>query len=363
MKILLIAPYPPPYGGIANWVVQIKEYVDENCDDIKLSVLNVAPKKRSTEGRNLWDRIIVSGFEMLFRKHELKKHIRMNRPDVIHMTTSGQFAVIRDILLIRTAKKYGIPVIYHIRFGRITDIACKNTREWQMIKKAMQLASTVMTIDRATLETVKEKLPGVNAVNVPNPIDICKLPSPQVNKSKNIMFLGWVVKTKGIEELLEAWEKVYREHNEWTLNIVGPYKTDYYEVLRDKYTLDGVVFLGEKKHDEAMELLNNSEIFILPSYTEGFPNSVLEAMALGKPVIATRVGAIPDMLDDGCGILINPCNSEDILESLNKLMKRANVRANVGKISQNKVYNKYTIERVFEHYRKLWLRLSKGIVK
>ena len=63
-------------------------------------------------------------------------------------------------------------------------------------------------------------------------------------------------------------------------------------------------FSVKKGHDDAMRMLANAEIFVLPSHTEGFPNAVLEAMALAKAIIASRVGAIPEMLADECGLLI-----------------------------------------------------------
>ena len=107
MKVLLVSPQPPPYGGIANWSKMILEYASHTEDVLR--TINIAPKKRSTEGRNLFDRVFVSGIEMFAKRRELKKEIKNNRPDVIHMTTSGSLAIIRDILLLKTAKNTVCP--------------------------------------------------------------------------------------------------------------------------------------------------------------------------------------------------------------------------------------------------------------
>ena len=353
MRLCLIAPYPPPYGGIANWVLLIEQYL-KNETDIELSIINTALGKRTTEGRTLWDRVVTNGFKMLGKRRELISIIKDNRPDAIHITTSGELAVIRDIFLLRTAKRYEIPAVYHIRFGRIPEIAGKNTREWKLISKAMRLASTVIAIDKTTLTAIKKHLPEVNAVYVPNPANISKLPKAGGIVEKSVMFLGWVVKTKGVEELLEAWEAVHKRHADWVLNIVGPYKQEYYHALGVKYSSDGVVFCGEKKHDEAMDLLNKSAIFILPSYTEGFPNSVLEAMALKKPIIATRVGAIPDMLSDGCGVLVQKGCVSDIAEALDALISENSARVVMGEKARKKLEDEYTIEKAIEQYRGYW---------
>jgi glycosyltransferase involved in cell wall biosynthesis len=358
LKICLVVPVPPPYGGIANWTQLMCNYITNARTDVELSIINIAPKTRQTEGRTLWNRIFDSGFRMIKQCRELNKVINNNRLDVIHITTSGQLAVIRDILLLKTAKRKGIPTVYHIRFGRIKDIAQNNTREWKLISKAMLLASEVMAIDNTTYKAIKKYLPTVNVVCVPNPIDISNLPEPITSNSKTIMFLGWVIKTKGIEELLSAWGKVYKGNGDWRLRIVGPAKEEYLDYLKSHYSFEGVIYEGEKSHKEAMDLLNSSEIFILPSYTEGFPNAVLEAMALSKPIIATQVGAIPDMLADDCGILIDIEDPEEIVIALKSLIIDDKKRRDIGNNAYRKLRNEYTIETVFDRYMQEWNKVS-----
>jgi glycosyltransferase involved in cell wall biosynthesis len=357
-KICFVVPIPPPYGGIANWSKLMCNYITNVRTDVELSIINIAPKTRQTEGRNLWDRVVNSGFRMIKQYRELNRLISNNRPDVIHITTSGRLAVIRDVLLLKTAKKKGVPTVYHIRFGRIKEIAQKKTREWKLISKAMLLATEVMAIDNTTYNAIQQHLPTVNVVCVPNPIDISNLPEPVISSSKTIMFLGWVIKTKGIEELLSAWKKVYKENNDWKLRIVGPCEVEYLDYLKSHYSFEGVIYEGEKSHKEAMDLLNSSEIFILPSYTEGFPNAVLEAMSLSKPIIATRVGAIPDMLADNCGILIDSKEPEDIVIALKSLIADDERRLNIGNNAYRKLCNEYTIETVLDRYMREWNKVS-----
>lgn len=105
LKICFIVPVPPPYGGIANWTQLMCNYITNVRTDVELSVINIAPKTRRTEGRNLWNRIVDSGLDMLKQFRELNKVIKNKCPDVIHITTSGQFAVIRDILLLKAAER------------------------------------------------------------------------------------------------------------------------------------------------------------------------------------------------------------------------------------------------------------------
>lgn len=357
-KVCLVAPMPPPYGGIANWVVLLSEYLQKQ-GRIELIHVNIAPKKRGLDGRTLWDRVVGQGIAMFAQKRELKRAIKEKNVEVIHMTTSGQLATIRDIQMLKLAKRNKIPTVYHIRFGRVAEIARKNTLEWKLIKRAMRLASKVMAIDNGTYDAIRAYLPKVDVCCVPNPFDLNKMQKvvmPSVSE-KSIVYVGWIVKTKGVEELLSAWNDIRSEYPEWTLKLVGPYAQEYYDELDNRFTFDQVLFTGEQPHDMAMEILSKSSVFILPSYTEGFPNSVLEAMALQKPIIATDVGAIPDMLD-GCGVVIESRNAAAVADALDRLLSDEQLRTKLGIKGKEKLLKNYTIEKVVEEYERVWEEAS-----
>ena len=359
MKIALVAPVPPPYGGIANWVVMVSEYVKQQ-GTVEFTHVNIAPKKRDLDGRTLWDRVVGQGFAMFAQKRALKKVLKEQNIDVIHMTTSGQLATIRDIQMLKLAKKKKIPSVYHIRFGRIPEIAKNNTREWKLIKRAMRLASCVMAIDGKTQAAIREYLPDVNVCCVPNPFDLTKIQSfmQNVGEEKEIVYLGWVIKTKGVEELLTAWDEVRKGYPDWNLRLIGPYNEAYYTDLKNRFSFEQVNFDGEQAHDNAMAKLAQASIFILPSHTEGFPNVVLEGMALRKPVVATDVGAIPDILQ-GCGIVIPAKSAEEIVSALKRLLENETLRQELGEKAQEKLLREYALEKVVEEYIRVWNELSR----
>ena len=361
MKVLLLSPLPPPYGGIANWTKMMKDYV-ENIDDVDFSFLNTAPTKRSMEGRTLWDRVVVQGFCMFRLNKQMKKILKSQIHDAVHITTSAQLSIIRDIMLLKTAKKMGVPTVYHTRFGRIPDITLRNTLEWKLLKKAMKIADCVMVIDSASCEAVKKYAEDVNVCCVPNPFDMNKIQSidiSSINPKKEIVFVGWVIKSKGVEELLGAWQSTCKKYTDWTLRIVGPYNPAYKDELQTKYSFENVVFTGEKSNKETLNIVANSSIFILPSYTEGFPNAVVEAMALEKAIIGTKVGAIPDMLE-GCGIVIEPMNVNEIERAFEKMLGDSELRCSLAKKAKQKMMREYTMETIFGVYKTIWNNLSKN---
>lgn len=358
LKVAMVAPVPPPYGGIANWVLLLDEYT-RNRNDIQFLHINTAPVSRGLDGRSLWERVVIQGLVMFRLRKKLQRAIKKKKVDVTHITTSGQMAIIRDITMLKTAQKYGVPSVYHIRFGRIPEIASRNNREWKLIHKAMRISDQVIAIDHKTENAIHKYAPDVNVCYVPNPFDMDKVSGIQKDGlQKVVIFIGWVVKAKGVEELLQAWERVHNRFKDWVLKIVGPYSEEYLAYLKTTYSQEQVVFEGEKKHDDALSILSQASIFTLPSYTEGFPNAVLEAMAFEKPIVATDVGAMPDMLE-GCGIVVQKKDIDALESALVKLLVDEELRAKLGRAAKRKIEQEYSLEHIFSQYVDIWRKKVK----
>lgn len=355
MKILLISPLPPPYGGIANWSKLLLEFA-KNTEDEFLN-LNIAPKKRSTEGRGIFDRVVVSGFDMLKKKSELKRNIKTFKPDVIHLTTSGSLSVIRDYLMLKTAKSLGVPTVYHLHFGKAEELLCAGSFLSRLFAKAITLANTVIAIDNKTFTALKRHIPSASFSLLPNPINLKALPEIADEREKRIVFIGWVVPEKGVSELVSAWNTVGKEYPDYELTVIGQARPDYLKELKELATIDNITFTGELPHNEAMEILAKSSIFVLPSYTEGCPYSVIEAMALKNTVIATNVGAIPEMLNNDCGIAIEPKSTAEVAEALRNALSDKDSAENLAENACTKAWANYSAEVIYSKYKEIWGRL------
>lgn len=358
MRVLFVAPMPPPYGGITNWTRMIREYTNHR-DDIEAEFLNISPKSVKVE-RSILNRIFAQGMAMIKLLKVFKKIIKHNSPDVIHMTTSGKLGLIRDYFFLKVANKSRRKVAYHIRFGRVPTIATSRTIEWRLMKINIRLSSTVIAIDRSTEKTLCEHIPFIDVMYIPNPFEYpitigCDILNMVKLKSEYYaVFIGRVSKTKGIEELLTAWKEIHLDYPDWVLKIVGIYSQKYMDYLAKHFSLEGVVFEGEQPHDKAIEIIKMSDIFVLPSYTEGFPNAVLEAMAYGKPIIATKVGAIPEMIKDDCGILIAKKNPSEIVSAFKRLIDDPEYAQECGRNAVLKLKSQYHIDTVFQQYLEVW---------
>ena len=174
-----------------------------------------------------------------------------------------------------------------------------------------------------------------------------------------ITYLGQVVSTKGITELVTACSSIF--HAE--LILIGPVDNNYKEELKTIFVTkknknNQLEFTGEISRNQALKKINKSDIFTLPSYREAFPISVLEAMALSKPIIATTVGALSEILDingdEQCGICVPPRNTEILQEAISEMVNDENMRKLFGKRSRCRIEKYYSSEKVFSEWITTW---------
>lgn len=362
IRICLVSPFPPPYGGISHWTSMMMEYASSR-PDVELLVVNTAPRWRSIHSNGILLRVVGGGLQLLRDFVRLGRVLAASRFDAVHLTTSGQLAAVRDLVISYLTAIFKIGLVYHIRFGRIPAIAQANSLEWRLIHRVMLRASKVILIDQATYSAVKRFAPDVKAVLIPNCVDVTAFPTHVAAPAevKNALFVGWVIPTKGISELVEAWAKLRPQG--WRLEIVGPGDSEYKAELLQRFEPENLEFIGELTHAQAMIRMANCDLFVLPSYTEGFPNVVVEAMALGRPIVATDVGAIPEMLEGGAGVLVKSRDSQALNKALGSVIQDSELRERIGRQALAKAMQLYTIDVVFHAYMQIWRGVSDLVKK
>lgn len=361
LNVCLVSPLPPPYGGISHWTSMVTKYASDR-QDVAIAVVNTAPRWRSIHDTGVFMRSIGGGLQLIRDIGCLAGTLILRRSDIVHLTTSGHLACMRDLVVSYVAAIFCIPVVYHIRFGRIPALAVSESLEWRLIHWVMRRASVVVTIDQYTLRAVEHHAPGVNVVLIPNCVNSVEFSKPRDENrhGKTMLFVGWVVSTKGVGELIEAWAKVNPQ--DWKLEIVGPIDAIYREELLAQFRPERLEFVGELPHAQAMERMAKCDLFVFPSYTEGFPNVVVEAMVLGKAIVATDVGAIPEMLADGCGMLVKPRDVDGLVAALSLLIADEHQRAIMGERASSRAAAKFSLESVFATYMSVWQEVA-GVSK
>jgi glycosyltransferase involved in cell wall biosynthesis len=182
-------------------------------------------------------------------------------------------------------------------------------------------------------------------------------------KNVTLLFLGWVGEAKGIFDLLDSVELLAHRGHEFRLVVLGPEmrKGDMEKVrnvVADK-ALDGCTeILGERDRSEVIEAYHAADVYVLPSHTEGLPLSILEAMAAGLPVVSTRVGAIPGVIEEGVnGFLVSPGDVVGLASAIEALIKDGALRARMGRDNRLKIREEYSLAKHVERFKTLYWSL------
>lgn len=356
-KVLLISPLPPPVGGIATWTKQILDKSKSLVDSgIILHHYNYNLRGRKITSKGILTRIYSGISDLLYHYSSIKKLCESFKPDIVHLTTSGSLGLFKDYVILRFFKSKYVKSILHIRYGRIPEIKEKNNWEWKILKRNLTLSDYIIVLDNGTLKALEEF--SSKLALIPNPIvdeKISDLNEVLDKESKSIVFVGHVIKTKGVLELIEAFLEL---SDEYTLKIIGPYEILMYdELVKVSRNNSRIDFLGSKSNDTVLEELKKCDIFVLPSYTEGFPNVVLEAMAQKCVVISTKVGAIPDMLDGDCGICVDSKSTDALKEAFILLENNKELKDVFVNNAYKKVVEQYSFTKVYNQLLLIWKNL------
>jgi len=162
-------------------------------------------------------------------------------------------------------------------------------------------------------------------------------------EKKILLFVGNIVPIKGLSYLLRAMTNIAKKRQDVLLVIVGggSQKNELERKTNNLGIAEYVKFVGEKPHREIPLWMNACNVFILPSLNEGFGGVLIEAMACGKPVVATNVGGIPENMNKDCGILVEPKDSDAladaILNALDREWNKKRILSHVKGYAWNKV--------------------------
>lgn len=363
MKIIIFSPLHPT-GGISSWTYNMLEYIQEHhiqhIYHIDASIRFKSAKSRS-RFRRLWSGI----WDTLILIYRFGNTLIKYRPDCIHITTSASWALNKDRIYLWIASFFKVDVVFHYHFGRIPELAEAKNWEWNKLIACLQKAKQAIVIDSYSYKVLVENGFQGKLSYVPNPCSplveaIAKRPVKEKERNKFI-FVGHVYPAKGVHELVEAFTLLKKEDVD--LEIIGLCSDEMREKLNEKaaskYGGKWLNIVGNKDRDYVLHKMETAEALILPSYTEGFPNVILEAMACGCPVIATNVGAIEEMLSvhlasDSCGICISPKDVDGLVSALEQLMNNDLLKNTFAQNGKRRILNHYTMEHVFPLYQKVW---------
>lgn len=359
-RILLVSPFGGVEGGISRWTNHILMYMSREKTNLEIDLVPLGRSVFVGSKMPIVKRIWFAGADYSKILVNFIKKIYSKKYDVMHLATSASLSLFKDLFMLRTAKNRGIRTIIHFHFGRIPELSLKNDWEWKMLVRVAKMADTVVVIDQSSFEALCRQ-GFTNVVYLPNPLapvveELVEENSENSRSKREILFAGHVVKTKGIFELLDACSQVPDIH----LKIVGHITPQMRSEVESIYGTDvpWMTIYGEKPYEEVIKDMGTCELFVLPTYTEGFPNVILETMAARCAIITTPVGAIPEMLDfkaeSPVGIEIPVKDVEKLREAIVFGLSHPEEMRRMGESAHEKVLECYSMQKIWSKMLDIW---------
>jgi glycosyltransferase involved in cell wall biosynthesis len=246
------------------------------------------------------------------------------RVDVAHVNISVKGSMARKTVMVWTCRALGIPVVLHLHAAGFEDFYRGLSRLAQAaVCGVFRRAHVVVTLGAEQGRFLEEQL-GVQSSQIrvirnaaPGPI--AERPLGRRNgRPLSVLFVGRLGERKGVSALLQSLGSVRMKGEDWTATLAGDGDVDFYrgEAAR-LHIQDRLTFTGWVDTPTVRGLFDQADILVLPSHAEGLPMAVIEAFAHAVPVVATRVGAIPEVVFEGVnGTLVDQGDSTALADAL-----------------------------------------------
>jgi glycosyltransferase involved in cell wall biosynthesis len=284
---------------------------------------------------------------------------------VLHVHTSSRNSFWRKCLFMVPAFALGRPVLLHLHgseFMQFYENECGAIRR-RMVRMVFDKCSRVLVLSQSWQRNVRRITANPN-------VEVLKNPAPEFTGSferrgtynQALLFLGRLGQRKGIHVLLAAMCRLKSSFPQVELLCGGDGDLEAIGAELSKLELtNSVKLLGWVTEEDRNRLLESCEIFVLPSYDEGVPMSILEAMSAGLPIVSTPVGGIPEVVRQGVdGLLVPPGDSNALANALAQLLHEPELRKRMGRNARSRFLSQHgaqgIMQRLEEIYREYGIR-------
>ncbi len=351
MKVCMVVPNAAVKGGIASVVNGYRGsvleqkykicYVESYCDGSKWQKL----------GKALCGYCAFLG--QLF----------CDRPDIVHIHSSFGPSFYRKMPFIYMSCLFGIPVINHIH-GAEFDRFYENASE----RKKKRIARVYGKCARLIVlsEEWKERIAAfVLEERIEVLENYCKIPEEPYDtgrKTEQVLFMGELGRRKGCYDIPAIWQQVVKEMPSARLVMAGDGEMEAVKEAFVKQGIgSGVAFPGWVRHAEKEKLLRESGVFLFPTYNEGMPMAVLEAMSYGLGIVTTNVGGIPKLIQNGTnGCLEKPGDIQSMAQDVIRLLREPELRRAYGGSARALAMRDYGLERHLERLSMIYESTAKN---
>ena len=282
--------------------------------------------------------------------------------EIVHIHGSSRGSFSRQYPFFLIAKQlFGKTIVYHVHSGAYdTFYSNASAFKQRQIKYMVENSDVIASLSKEWKYYFSSNFKAREVIIINNIVPFNLEPKISVIEPLKILFLGKLGRNKGIFDLLECLRlNKSKFENKVELYVGGNGEVEKFKGLIDEYSLQKMVhYLGWVDGSKKEQLLQDSDIMILPSYSEGLPISLLEAMSFAMPLISTHVGGISNILfHNQNGQVIEPGNIEDLTKSINLYINQPELVAKHGQTSYRMV-TPFFPEQVFKRLSDLYTSLK-----
>jgi glycosyltransferase involved in cell wall biosynthesis len=349
-RILIVGPAFPEGGGIGmvNKILLESQGLNESFE---MDHLNTNRGKAGAD--KVGTLAFINLVYFISQAFNLLRKLVIRRPQILHQSVTWGIAFWKEVFFMLLGRCFGIKILAHIH-GSMLDVQFRkgNNIQRKMMKIAFHIPHKIIVLSESWRRFLSEEISQkLNVEIIPNSIDfsIASAMGRHFIKTKAkeclVLFLGWLSVRKGLLDALHAADLVHQGMPEVHFVFAGsiqpgPEREMIANTCLKASTNENIKFPGMVTGEEKISLLSRANIFILPSYHENLPVAILEAMAMGIPIVATSVAGIPELIEDSKnGFLIQPGDCSALADRIIQLSQDPNLcqtmaEANIAKIKK-----------------------------
>lgn len=351
LKVLMCGNHPQNKGGMTSVIKQIRDY-DWSKENIHIDFIPTYKPGLA----------ITKTVYFCYSYMKIFWKIIVDKPDVIHMHMSYKGSFSRKYYIHLMCKLFHVKDVIHLHgseFKKWYDFSSK--KKQLKIRKLLREVSCFIVLGKEWENVIKNIEPLTNTEIISNGI---KIPSRRVEWQENkceVLFLGVLIPRKGVFDLLQAIKKLEDdekiENIHFTIAGTGIEEEKLKKECNKLNLVEKVAFVGWVDGDRKKYYLENCQIMVSPSYNEGLPISILEAISYGMPVVSTNVGDVSHVVRNNVnGKLFEPGDINALKEALSHVTKKENFKK-MSKESRRIAENEYSIDIFYQKLKNIYLNL------
>ncbi|MFM8858257.1 MAG: glycosyltransferase family 4 protein [Actinomycetota bacterium] len=357
-RILLLGPQLDAVSGVSTHLSQL--FGSGLRENFSLIHFQVGSEGRRESAPRRFMRLVFSPFRLSAR-------ILRHRPKIVHINASlDHKSFPRDATYLAVAKALRRRVLFQVHGGEMpTALYPKSAARTRLVSYVLRSADSVILLAQSELAAYSAFVPGARLRIIANAISAD--PAGKETEKPNtgplrLTYVGRLVDTKGIADCLAAAKLLSDAGHDFILTIAGagPQEHQLKQQACRLIETDKVRFLGSVHGEAKASLWRESHIFVFPtSHLEGLPYSLLEAMAAGAVPITTRMGAQPDVIEDGVhGLFVPPADPEALYDAIVSLADNRELLSSMSRRSQQRIRDQYTVDRLATEFGEVYRSLD-----